>query len=68
MFFSQSSKKTGLETSQILVSGYSFLATPSTTTIVFCNSSKGGWVAMLNFSVISKSWANKFPPDIFLIV
>ena len=65
-FFNQSSS-TGLETSQIFVSGYSLRATPSTTTIVFCNNRSGGWVAMLNFSVISNNWANKLPPEISFI-
>ena len=59
--------KTGLETCQIFVSGHSFLDTPSTTTIVFCKRSSGVCVGILNFSVISKSCANKFPPEISLI-
>jgi len=36
-------------------------------TIVFCNSKSGVCVGILNFSVISKSWANRFPPEISFI-
>ena len=47
--------KIGFETSHMFVSGFSFLATPSTTTIVFCSNSNCGWVLILNFSVISNN-------------
>ena len=60
--------KTGFETSLIFVSGYSFLATPSTTTIVFWRSKSWGCVDILNFSVISNNCASKLPPEISLIV
>ena len=41
--------------SQIFASSSKDLATPSTTTIVFCSNNNCGCVVMLNFSVISKS-------------
>ena len=66
ILFNQSSS-TGLETSQMFVSGYNLLATPSTTTMVFCNRRRGVCVGILNLSVISNNWANKFPPEISLI-